>query len=62
MAGGGRRRRRVGDLAAPTAEESRLLADTFNFHELAVEDALAEVHHPKLEAYDGLPLRHPTRH
>ena len=41
------------DLAAPTPEESRLLADTFKFHELAVEDALAEVHHPKLEAYDG---------
>ena len=41
------------DLAAPTAEEARLLTDPFNFHELAVEDALAEVHHPKLEAYDG---------
>ena len=41
------------DIAAPTPEESRLLADTFKFHELAIEDALAEVHHPKLEAYDG---------
>ena len=41
------------DLAAPTAEESRVLEDVFRFHPLAVEDALSAVHHPKIEAYDG---------
>jgi magnesium transporter len=42
------------DLAAPTPEESRrILADTFRFHPLAVEDAMSEIHHPKVEAYDG---------
>ena len=41
------------DLATPTPEESRLiLADTFKFHPLAVEDATSEIHHPKVEAYD----------
>ena len=35
----------------PTPEEGRLLADVFQFHELAVEDALAEIHHPKVETY-----------
>jgi magnesium transporter len=39
------------DLAAPTAEESKVLSDVFHFHELAVEDALAEIHHPKVESY-----------
>lgn len=33
--------------------ERRLLADLFRFHELAVEDALQEVHHPKVESYAG---------
>lgn len=41
------------DLAAPTPEEGRVLADDFHFHELAVEDALSEIHHPKIESYDG---------
>src|SRR5688500_8994532 len=41
------------DLAAPTPEESRLLTDVFHFHPLAVEDALSEIHHPKIETYDG---------
>jgi magnesium transporter len=40
------------DLAAPTPDESRLLSEVFGFHELAVEDAMQESHHPKLEAYD----------
>ncbi|MEO7193134.1 MAG: magnesium/cobalt transporter CorA [Vicinamibacterales bacterium] len=31
-----------------------LLSTTFHFHELAIEDALAELHYPKIEAYDGL--------
>ncbi|HWP99791.1 MAG TPA: magnesium transporter CorA family protein [Vicinamibacterales bacterium] len=41
------------DLAAPTPDEARLLEEVFHFHELAVEDALAEIHHPKVESYDG---------
>lgn len=41
------------DLSAPTPEEGRLLTDVFHFHELAVEDAMAPVHHPKVENYDG---------
>lgn len=41
------------DLADPTPDEARLLTDVFAFHELAVEDALSDVHHPKVEPYDG---------
>ncbi len=41
------------DLTAPTPDESRrILVDTFHFHPLAVEDAMSEIHHPKVEAYD----------
>jgi magnesium transporter len=32
-------------------EERRLLAEVFKFHELSIEDALAEAHHPKIETY-----------
>jgi magnesium transporter len=39
------------DLEKPTLEEGRLLADVFHFHPLAVEDALSEIHHPKIEPY-----------
>jgi magnesium transporter len=39
------------DLDQPTPEESRVLPDVFHFHELAVEDALSELHHPKIESY-----------
>jgi magnesium transporter len=39
------------DMSGPTPEETRLLTDVFRFHELAVEDAVAEIHHPKIEAY-----------
>lgn len=39
------------DLADPTPEEARILSDVFHFHELAVEDALDEAHHPKVESY-----------
>ena len=39
------------DLSAPTLEETRILSDVFHFHELAVEDALSEIHHPKVESY-----------
>jgi magnesium transporter len=39
------------DLDSPTPEEARILTDVFHFHELAVEDALSESHHPKIESY-----------
>jgi magnesium transporter len=39
------------DLSAPTPEEAKVLTDVFHFHELAIEDALAEIHHPKVESY-----------
>ncbi len=39
------------DLDKPTPEETRILTDVFHFHELAVEDAMAESHHPKIESY-----------
>ena len=41
------------DLASPSIPESLILSDTFAFHPLSVEDALATIHHPKVEAYDG---------
>jgi len=41
------------DLAAPDQTETRILSDVFRFHELAVEDAVGSLHHPKIEAYDG---------
>ena len=39
------------DLDRPTPEESRILTEVFHFHEVAVEDALREYHHPKVESY-----------
>ena len=39
------------DLSATTPDEAKILTDVFHFHELAVEDALAEIHHPKVESY-----------
>jgi magnesium transporter len=39
------------DLDSATREESRILADVFHFHELAIEDAMSEAHHPKVESY-----------
>jgi len=39
------------DLDQPTPDEARILTDVFHFHELAVEDALSELHHPKIESY-----------
>lgn len=41
------------DLAAPSIPESLILSDTFAFHPLSVEDAMAAIHYPKIEAYDG---------
>jgi magnesium transporter len=40
------------DLDRPTPEEGRILNDVFHFHEFAIEDALSESHHPKIESYD----------
>jgi magnesium transporter len=42
------------DIPDPNEEARRILADTFHFHELAIEDATAEVHHPKVEPYDNI--------
>ena len=42
------------DIQAPDEDDRRLLIDTFRIHELAVEDALEEIHHPKIETYDDL--------
>lgn len=39
------------DFGKPTPEETRMLADVFHFHELSIEDAVSEIHHPKIEAY-----------
>lgn len=41
------------NIDGPTANDRPLLEETFHFHDLAVEDALAELHHPKIESYDG---------
>jgi magnesium transporter len=41
------------DFERPDEAEGRLLRDAFHFHELAIEDALDEVHHPKIEQYEG---------
>jgi magnesium transporter len=39
------------DLDSPSPPEARVLADVFHFHELAIEDAMSESHHPKVETY-----------
>lgn len=39
------------DLSNPTTDEARVLSDVFKFHDLAIEDALSEIHHPKVESY-----------
>ena len=39
------------DLSDPTPDEARVLPDVFHFHELSIEDALSEIHHPKVETY-----------
>jgi magnesium transporter len=41
------------NIEGPTPADRPLLADVFAFHELAVEDALAKRHHPKVESYEG---------
>jgi magnesium transporter len=39
------------DLTAPAPDEIKILSDVFHFHELAIEDAVAEIHQPKVESY-----------
>ena len=41
------------DLSAPSIPESLVLSDTFTFHRLAVEDAMAQSPSPKIVAYDA---------
>lgn len=42
------------DIEGPVEADRGLLSDVFHIHELAVEDALEEIHHPKIESYEGL--------
>jgi magnesium transporter len=39
------------DMVKPGADEIRMLTDVFHFHDLAIEDAVSEIHHPKVESY-----------
>src|SRR5262245_47327380 len=41
------------DLGGPTPDELTVLTDDFHFHPLAVEDAVAQVHQPKVETFNG---------
>jgi len=41
------------DLEDPTVKEATILEDPFHFHPLAIEDCLAEVHHPKVDDYES---------
>jgi magnesium transporter len=41
------------DIINPGGEEARVLRDVFGLHDLAIEDALGEVHQPKVESYPG---------
>ena len=41
------------NIDGPTEDDRPLLEGMFHLHELAVEDALAALHHPKIENYDG---------
>lgn len=38
-------------LQDPSAPEAKLLSEVFHIHDLAVEDALNAIHHPKIESY-----------
>jgi len=41
------------DVQLPDPGARTLLQDVFRVHELALEDALSEIHHPKIELYDS---------
>jgi len=40
------------DIELPDPEAGPLLKDVFQVHELSLEDALSEIHHPKIELFD----------
>jgi magnesium transporter len=40
------------DLESPTDQESRVLSEVFHFHPLAIEDALQDYGHPKIDTFD----------
>lgn len=40
------------DLEDPTPEEASILERVFHFHPLAIEDCLADIHHPKADDYE----------
>ena len=42
------------DIEDPDDGDRALLSETFRFHELTIEQALAEVHHPKIELWDDV--------
>jgi len=42
------------DIESPGDETRPLLTEVFGIHELAVEDALERIHHPKIETYGSL--------
>lgn len=39
------------DLEAPTKDDEKILADIFHFHPLTIEDAIATLNQPKVEAF-----------
>jgi magnesium transporter len=41
------------DIAAPSTLEALILSDTFRFHPLSADDAMAAIQYPKVETYDG---------
>jgi magnesium transporter len=41
------------DLDHPTDEEAKVLTDVFAFHPLAIEDALQDYGHPKIDTFDN---------
>lgn len=40
------------DIELPDPDAKALLQETFRLHELSLEDALSEIHHPKIELFD----------
>jgi magnesium transporter len=42
------------DVQEPTADDAAVLRSTFNIHQLAVQDALESLTHPKIETFPGL--------
>jgi magnesium transporter len=42
------------DIESPDEHDRALLQHGLHLHELIIEDALAEIHHPKIETYEGV--------